>query len=159
MLWYEAGGRAMATTVASHVGSHDNDWAAAETAAGRNVGLSLWEDLRERCRRCGRGRLFCAFLKVDDYCSVCRLDFTGRRADDLPAYLVILIVGHVLVPAILWIEVDYAPSLAIWLGIHLPLTGVASIALLQPVKGAVVAAQWSLKMHGFGLHPPDELQT
>jgi len=40
-----------------------------------------------RCPRCGRGRLFCAFLKVDDHCSVCRLDFTGHRADDLPAYL------------------------------------------------------------------------
>src|SRR5262249_5864001 len=41
-------------------------------------------------------------LKVDDHCSVCRLDFTGHRADDLPAYLVIVIVGHVLVTVILW---------------------------------------------------------
>ena len=95
----------MATTVEGPVGSHDNDWTSAETAAGRNVGLSLWRGVRGRCPRCGRGRLFCAFLKVDDHCSVCRLDFTGHRADDLPAYLVIVIVGHVLVPVILWIEV------------------------------------------------------
>jgi uncharacterized protein (DUF983 family) len=86
----------MATTVASPVGSHDNDRTSAETAAGRNVGLSLWRGVRGRCPRCGRGRLFCAFLKVDGHCSVCRLDFTGHRADDLPAYLVIVIVGHVL---------------------------------------------------------------
>ena len=114
-----------------------------------------------RCPRCGRGRLFCAFLKVDDHCSVCRLDFTGHRADDLPAYLLlaIVIVGHVLVPVILWIEVDYAPSLAFQLGIYLPISALASISLLQPVKGAVVALQWSLKMHGFGVHPPDELQA
>ena len=114
--------------------------------------------VRGRCPRCGRGRLFCAFLKVDDHCSVCRLDFTGHRADDLPAYLVIVIVGHVLVPVILWIEVDYAPSLTFQLGVYLPITALASIALLQPVKGAVVALQWALRMHGFGAHPPDELQ-
>ena len=149
----------MATTVEGPVGSHDNDWTSAETAAGRNVGLSLWRGVRGRCPRCGRGRLFCAFLKVDDHCSVCRLDFTGHRADDLPAYLVIVIVGHVLVPVILWIEVDYAPSLAFQLGVYLPITALASIALLQPVKGAVVALQWSLRMHGFGAHPPDELQA
>src|SRR5437764_1324974 len=82
----ETGGRAMATTVEGRVGSHDNEWTSAETAAGRNVGLSLWRGVRGRCPRCGRGRLFCAFLKVDDHCSVCRLDFTGHRADALPAY-------------------------------------------------------------------------
>ena len=147
----------MAKTVAGTAASHDNDWTSAETTAGRNVGLSLWRGVRGRCPRCGRGRLFSAFLKVDDHCSVCRLDFTGHRADDLPAYLVIVIVGHVLVPVILWIEVDYA--LAFQLGVYLPITALASIALLQPVKGAVVALQWSLGMHGFGVHPPDELEA
>jgi hypothetical protein len=29
----------------------------------------------------------------------------------------------------------------------------------QPVKGAIVALQWSLRMHGFGTHPPDEFQA
>src|SRR5262249_55882040 len=84
----------MATTVPGPVERHDNDWTSAETAAGRNVGLSLWRSVRGRCPRCGPGRLFCAFLRVDDHCSVCRLNFTGHRADDLPAYLVIVIVGH-----------------------------------------------------------------
>jgi uncharacterized protein (DUF983 family) len=149
----------MATTAARPVGSRENDWTSAETAAGRQVGLSLRRGLRGRCPRCGRGHLFCAFLKVDNHCSVCRLDFTGHRADDLPAYLVIVIVGHVLVPIILGTEVAYAPSLAFQLGVYLPITALASIALLQPIKGAVVALQWSLRMHGFGAHPLDELQA
>jgi hypothetical protein len=46
-------------------------------------------------------------------CSVCGLDFTPHRADDLPAYLVIVIVGHIVVPAALWIETNYSP--AVWL--------------------------------------------
>jgi uncharacterized protein (DUF983 family) len=103
--------------------------------------------------------LFCAFLKVDDHCSVCRLGFTGHRADDLPAYLVIVIVGHVLVPVILWIEVEYAPSLAFQLG-RLPSDyGLGVDSSPAAGKGAAVTLQWSLKMHGFGLHPSDELQA
>lgn len=147
----------MATTDAERIESPDNDWTSAETPAGRNLGLSLSRGVRGRCPRCGRGRLFCAFLKVDDHCPVCHLDFTGHRADDLPAYLVIVIVGHVLLPVILWVELDYAPSLAFQLGVYLPITALASIALLQPIKGTVVALQWALKMHGFGPPPTDEL--
>ena len=56
---------------------------------------------RGRCPRCGEGKLFRAFLKVDNNCSVCGLDFTPHRADDLPAYLVIIIVGHIVVPTAL----------------------------------------------------------
>jgi uncharacterized protein (DUF983 family) len=149
----------MSTMAAGPVGKRENDWTSAETAAGRNVGLALRRGIRGRCPRCGRGRLFCAFLKVADHCSVCHLDFSGHRADDLPAYLVIVIVGHVLVPVILWIEMGYAPSLVFQLAVYLPITVLSSIALLQPIKGAVVALQWSLKMHGFGANPPDELQT
>ena len=50
-------------------------------------------------------------------------------------------------------------GLAFQLGVYLPITALASIVLLQPVKGAVVALQWSLRMHGFDTHPPDEFQA
>jgi uncharacterized protein (DUF983 family) len=30
------------------------------------------------------------------------------------------------------------------------MTLILSLALLQPVKGAVVGLQWALRMHGFG---------
>src|SRR6476659_11350040 len=118
----------MAMTIEGPAGSQDNDWTSAETASGRNVGLSLWRGVRGRCPRCGRGRLFCAFLKVDDHCSVCGLDFTGHRADHLPAYLVILIVGHIVVPTALWIETNYAPAVWLQLSIYLSFTLIASLA-------------------------------
>ena len=53
-------------------------------------------------------------------------------------------------PVILWIETDYAPAIWLQLSIYLPFTLVASLALLQPVKGAVVGLQWAFRMHGFG---------
>ena len=122
----------------------------------RNVWAALKRGFRGRCPRCGEGKLFRAFLKVDDHCSVCELDFTPHRADDLPAYLVIVIVGHIVVPTILWIETDFSPSVPLQLAIYLPFTLVLSLLLLQPVKGAVVGVQWALRMHGFDEEHPTE---
>ena len=123
----------------------------------RDLWTAMKRGFRCRCPRCGEGKLFRAFLKVDDNCSACGLDFTPHRADDLPAYLVIIIVGHIIVPMILWIETDYAPSVPLQLAVYLPLTLIASLALLQPVKGAVVGLQWALRMHGFDENAAGEI--
>jgi uncharacterized protein (DUF983 family) len=121
----------------------------------RSAWSAVKRGLRGRCPRCGEGKLFRAFLKVDDHCSVCGQDFTPHRADDLPAYLVIVIVGHFVVPMILWIETDYAPPVPLQLAIYLPFTLIASLLLLQPVKGAVVGLQWAFRMHGFDENDPE----
>ena len=121
----------------------------------------LWTAMKRgfsgRCPRCGQGKLFRAFLKVADHCSVCGLDFTPHRADDLPAYLVIILVGHIVVPAALWIETNYSPAVWLQLAIYLPFTFIASLLLLQPIKGAVVGFQWALRMHGFDDKPSGEI--
>ena len=119
------------------------------SAEKRDLWTAMKRGFRGRCPRCGEGKLFRAFLKVDDHCSSCSLDYTPHRADDLPAYLVIVIVGHIMVPLALWIETNYSPPVGLQLSIYLPLTLIASLALLQPVKGAVVGFQWALRMHGF----------
>jgi uncharacterized protein (DUF983 family) len=121
----------------------------------RDVWQALKRGFRGRCPKCGEGKLFRAFLKVDDACSACGQDFTAHRADDLPAYLVIVIVGHIVVPTALMIETNYSPPVALQLAIYLPLTLVASLVLLQPVKGAVVGVQWALRMHGFDEENPE----
>lgn len=131
-------------------------WTRESVSTGkRDVWSAMKRGFLGRCPRCGQGKLFRAFLKVDDNCSVCDLDFTPHRADDLPAYLVIVIVGHLVVPTALWIETDFSPPVWLQLAIYLPFTLIASLALLQPVKGTVVGLQWALKMHGFDDNPPE----
>jgi uncharacterized protein (DUF983 family) len=102
-----------------------------------------------KCPYCGTGNLFRAFIKPADSCPSCGEDFTPQRADDLPAYIVVLLVGHVVVAGFLATEfLLHIPGwmhLAIWM----PVTILASLALLQPVKGAVIGLQWALRMHGF----------
>jgi uncharacterized protein (DUF983 family) len=102
-----------------------------------------------KCANCGRGHLFGRFLKVVDHCEVCGEDYTPQRADDFPAYLVIVIVGHIVVPALLAVAIAYDPPAWLQLAIWLPVTLFASLGLLQPVKGTIVAMQWQMGMHGF----------
>jgi uncharacterized protein (DUF983 family) len=115
----------------------------------RDIWTAMKRGFFGRCPHCGEGKLFRAFLKVNDHCSACGQDFTAQRADDLPAYLVIVIVGHIVVPAALWIETNYSPAVWLQLAVYLPVTFLSSLLLLQPVKGAVIGLQWALRMHGF----------
>lgn len=109
----------------------------------------LWRGFLGKCPACGKGRLFRSFLKVSDSCSACGEALHHHRADDFPAYIVILIVGHLLVPLVLWLEQQFAPSVPVHLAIWLPATVVLTLGLLQPVKGTIVALQWRTGMHGF----------
>ena len=94
--------------------------------------------------------MFKSFLKVADHCPACREELFHHRADDFPAYLVIVLVGHIVVPLTLLVEMEYAPPL--WLqGTFWSVVTVAlALGLIQPIKGAVVGIQWSGRMHGFG---------
>jgi uncharacterized protein (DUF983 family) len=117
--------------------------------SSRSLTSDLTRGFLGRCPCCGKGRIFGAFLKVNDRCSICGEELYHHRADDFPAYLVILIVGHLVVPMALYVETEFAPSYWIHLALWLPLTLGLAIGLLQPIKGAVIAVQWHLGMHGF----------
>jgi len=110
---------------------------------------ALWRGFTMKCPNCGRGHLFRRFLKVADRCEACGEDYTAQRADDFPAYLVIIVVGHLVVPALLAVEVAYAPPDWLQLLIWLPVTLFSALGLLQPTKGAIVGLQWQTGMHGF----------
>ena len=58
----------------------------------------------QRCPNCGKGHLFRAYLKQVDSCADCGEPFGHIRADDGPAWLTILITGHVVVGVALAVE-------------------------------------------------------
>ena len=114
----------------------------------------LWPAIKRgllgKCPHCGEGRLFASFVKTVDRCEVCREEISHHRADDLPAYLVVVIVGHIVVGAFMAVEANSTLSMWQHLAIWVPLTIISALALLRPIKGAVVGMQWALYMHGFG---------
>ena len=115
----------------------------------RPLKTDLWNGLRGKCPDCGKGHMFRAFLKVADRCDACGEELHHQRADDFPAYLVIVIVGHLVVPLILHVEMVYEPAYWIHAVLWLPLTLALSLLLIQPIKGMVIAMQWRVGMHGF----------
>ena len=53
----------------------------------------------------------------------------------MPAYLVIVIVGHIVVPTALMIETNYSPPVWLQLAIYLPFTLIASLAAAAAGEG------------------------
>ena len=72
------------------------------------------------------------------------MDLLAYRADDAPAHFTILFVGHILVPAMLTVEIAYHPSTAPHLVIWIPLTILLTFALVPWIKGALIGLQWAL---------------
>ena len=59
---------------------------------------ALVKGFRCRCPKCGEGKLLHGYLKVNDSCGNCGQELFHHRADDGPAYLTILFVGHLAGP-------------------------------------------------------------
>jgi uncharacterized protein (DUF983 family) len=128
------------------------------TMTERDTATAMRRGFFGRCPNCGQGKLFRAFLKVVDKCAVCGEDFSHQRADDAPAYFNIVIVGHIVVPLVLAVEIAFAPPYWVHAVLWLPLILILSFGLMQPIKGAIVAWQWANRMHGFDPESePDDL--
>ena len=121
-----------------------------EQVEARELWPALLNGLRCRCPRCGEGKLFRRYLKVADRCSQCGLDFSHHRADDLPAYVAITIVGHILVVGLMHFQTaGSAVAPWVYLVVLVPLAIALPLLMLPSIKGAIVALQWSRRLYGF----------
>ncbi|WP_436835943.1 DUF983 domain-containing protein [Lentibacter algarum] len=104
---------------------------------------------RRKCPNCGKGPLLKGFLKVQDECTVCHEELHHHRADDGPAYLTILIVGHIMMPALHIFFTHYRPEPLVLFTIFALGATLLSLYLLPRIKGAFIAYQWARGLHGF----------
>lgn len=95
-----------------------------------------------RCPNCGRGPLYARYLKLVESCSACVEPLGHIRADDGPAWLTMLVVGHVLAPVLLTVVPDSRwpdwALMTVWLMVALLL----ALAVLPRAKGLFVAIIW-----------------
>lgn len=98
------------------------------------------------CPACGQTKLFRGYLKVTPVCGHCGAPLGLARADDAPPYFTIVIVAHVIIGGMVWLERSYAPALWVQAAIWLPLTAAMTLLLLRPVKGATVGLMLTLGM-------------
>lgn len=116
----------------------------------RPVGPALRHGWARRCPACGQGAMMHGFLTVRDTCPACGEDLHHQRADDGPAYLTILIVGKVVMGLFATVYFAFQPEPWVMTTGFSTLALGMSFYLLPRFKGAMVAFQWSRRMHGFG---------
>mgnify|MGYP001169656730 CR=1 FL=1 len=103
----------------------------------------LWQSgLLRRCPRCGQGRLFVAYLKFAERCTVCDLSYRFADSGDGPAVFVIMIAGAFIVAGALFVEVNFNPPYWLHAVLWLPLTVGLCLMLLPVLKAALFALQY-----------------
>lgn len=119
-------------------------------APERPVKPAMWRGWRRRCPNCGQGPMMKSYLQVREACPVCDQELGAHhRADDGPAYLTILIVGHIMAPTILWAFTTFRPDPMVLASAFTVGCVALSLYLLPRLKGAIVGLQWAKRMHGF----------
>ncbi len=118
----------------------------APDARQRPLLAGLLRGASRRCPRCGEGAMFAGYVRQAETCSRCGLDIGAYRADDAPPYFTIFAVGHVVIPAMLMLEQRVHPPTWVHMATWLPLTVLLTLGLLPFIKGAVIGAQWALRI-------------
>ena len=121
----------------------------------RDVRASMLRGWRRRCPNCGKGPMMKSYLAVRDTCPVCGEGLSHHRADDGPAYLTILIVGHLMAPSIIWAFTKFRPDPMVLASVFTVGCVALSLYLLPRLKGAIVGLQWAKRLHGFGRAPQE----
>jgi uncharacterized protein (DUF983 family) len=111
-----------------------------------SLGSGMLRGFGGHCPACGRGRLFSGFLRIAPQCPYCHAPLELARADDAPPYFTILIVGHLVIPALLMMQKLADPPMWLLSAIFVPLTAALAIGLIRPVKGATVGLMLSFNM-------------
>jgi uncharacterized protein (DUF983 family) len=127
--------------------------AAADLWPRPTLGVAMLRGLKNRCPVCGVGKLFRGFLRVVDHCANCNAPLGRIRADDAPPYFTIFLVGHIVVPLMLWTDRAYEPDLWTMAAIFVPFSGTLAIGLIRPVKGATVGLMMRLGISGSDRDP------
>lgn len=118
--------------------------------ARANTWLAIWHGFSGRCPKCGEGKLFRAYLKPVDDCSKCGESLGSIRADDGPAWLTVLVIGHIVGGLALFVETHFRLSLAVSISLFVCITLVAALSFLPRAKGIFVGAIWAMKPPGSG---------
>ena len=110
------------------------------------LAVALGRGFLGRCPACGQSHLFNGFLRVVPECTHCGAPLGLARADDAPPYFTILIVGHIVIPALVLMQKYDDPPGWLLAAIFLPLTLFLALGLIRPIKGSTVGLMLTFNM-------------
>ena len=113
-----------------------------------SLGRSVGRGLLRRCPSCGQGQLFGRYLKVEPICRDCGHELARYPADDGPAYLTILLIGHLVIGPMLIFPIVWEADPMIVLPIALSALTAITLAALPRIKGGWIGLMFALQVTG-----------
>lgn len=113
---------------------------------------SVFRGVTGHCPACGKGRLFWKYLKVNGRCEACDTDLARYPADDGPAYLTILLVGHLVVAPMLFFSIVWKSNPLYALPVILTALAALMLAVLPRVKGGWIGLMYALGVKDTDAH-------
>ena len=112
---------------------------------------SVLRGLAGHCPSCGKGALLWKYLKVNGRFEVCDTDLARYPADDGPAYLTILVIGHLVVAPMLFFPIVWRNPAA---SLPVILTALAALTLLvlPRIKGGWIGLMYALGVKDTDAH-------
>lgn len=118
-----------------------------DTAMARNgVSLltALGRGIRRKCPCCGQASAFRSYLKIVDACPACQTPLSLYPCDDGPAYVTMLLVGHLVVAPAFLLHLFYTYPIEVVLPTMVISMAVLTLVLLPFVKGGFLSLLWYL---------------
>ncbi|MDR6708656.1 MULTISPECIES: DUF983 domain-containing protein [unclassified Novosphingobium] len=94
------------------------------------------------CPKCGKASMFKRWLKLQDRCPNCGLNYNFAAPDDGPAFFSLCIVAFPLSFFVVWLQVAFDPPYWVHLVTSLPLMMLGCILPLPYIKGWLVASAY-----------------
>lgn len=101
--------------------------------------------MRQRCPRCGEGKLFKGFLTLAERCDRCGLDYSFADPADGPAFFVMSGVGIAVITLFTFLEIAVHPPIWAHFAVTFPLLILGCLGTLRPTKAWMVASQYYFK--------------
>lgn len=108
------------------------------------IAPSVFRGVKGCCPACGRGKLFWRYLKVSSRCEACDEDLARYPADDGPAYLTILLVGHLVVAPLLFFPIIWKSDPIYSVPLVLGALATVTLCLLPRIKGGWIGMMYAL---------------
>ena len=118
---------------------------------------SVLRGLSHKCPACGEGQLFERYLKVEPHCAHCDHELALYPADDGPAYLTIVLIGHLIIAPLLIFPIIWQSDPRYSLPIILGVLSVITLLALPRIKGGWIGLMYALQVtsHDEALHTAD----
>jgi uncharacterized protein (DUF983 family) len=101
-----------------------------------------------RCPSCGGTPLFRAYLKQVQACPSCHAEFGRIRADDAAPWLTIIVIGHIFLPLVFFLNLDRVIPFWAAIAAYAGFLSLLSLVLLPRAKGLFIGILWATRAPG-----------